>query len=122
MDSNRDGAGYRAPAIDHEATAHIIFSLQSSMMKERHSFLRSSAHKRIVAGIAIFSVRRRSKSADAWRRNAGIAVKITGGGGRANIGFLCNMPLDYAGLASDGGRREHDGSDQSSRQQLDRGH
>jgi hypothetical protein len=52
-----------------------------------------TAYKRVVADIAIFSVRRCPQWAEARRRNASIAVNIAEDGGRARIGFLCTMPL-----------------------------
>jgi hypothetical protein len=57
------------------------------------------------------------RCADAQRWNA----DITGEGGVARVGFLNDVPLGYIVLASDGGRCEHGGSDQSSRQELDGG-
>ena len=68
-----------------------------------------SAYKRVIADVAIFSVRGRwRKCADARRSNADRAVNsyMMGGGGSARIGVFCEMPRGYmvvraiAGVAS----------------------
>src|SRR6478672_4469592 len=64
-----------------------------SLFRGWHASLRSSAYKRVIADIAIFSIWRCGKSTDAQRRNASIGVNVADGGGRTRISFLCNVPL-----------------------------
>jgi hypothetical protein len=81
-----------------------------------------SAYARVIANVAILSVRGRRQCVDARRWNADMAVNISGSGMGARIGFLCGVPLGYVFLASHDGCREHRGGDQSRRQELDCGH
>src|SRR5450631_348278 len=78
-----------------------------------------SAYKRVIADVAIFSVRgRRRKRADARRWNTDTAVNITSGGGGARIGMLCAVPRGYMALASHSGSCEHGCGDQRGRQKF----
>jgi hypothetical protein len=82
-----------------------------------------SAYKRVIADVAIFSVRgRRRKCADARRCNADTAVNMTGGGGGARIGMLGAVPRGYMALASHSGSCEHGCGDQCSRQKFKLSH
>jgi hypothetical protein len=82
-----------------------------------------SAHKRVTGDVASFPVRgRRRKCADARRSNADTAVNITGCGGSACIGVLCDMPRDYMARASHSGSCEHGRGDQCSRQKFKLSH
>jgi hypothetical protein len=81
-----------------------------------------SAYKRVIADVAIFSVRRRRRNADARRSNADTAVNITGGGGGARIGVLCAVPRGYMALASHSGSCENGCGDQCSRQKFKLSH
>jgi pimeloyl-ACP methyl ester carboxylesterase len=82
-----------------------------------------SAHKRVIADVASSSVQgRRSKCTDARRSNADTAVNITGDGGSARIGVLCEMSRGYMARASHSGSCEHGCGDQCSRQKFKLSH
>jgi hypothetical protein len=81
-----------------------------------------SAYERIIADVAIFSVRRRRQCADTGRRNADTAITITGNGVGSGLGFACDVPLGRVVIASHGRRCEHGSSDRSCRQQFEYGH
>jgi hypothetical protein len=82
-----------------------------------------SAHKRVIADVASSSVQgRRSNCTDARRSNADTAVNITGDGGSARIGVLCEMSRGYMARASHSGSCEHGCGDQCSRQKFKLSH
>jgi hypothetical protein len=82
-----------------------------------------SAYKRVIADVASSPGRRpRSKCAGARRSNADTAVNMTGGGGSARIGVLCEMPRGYMARASRSGSCKHGCGDQCGRQRFKLSH
>jgi hypothetical protein len=81
-----------------------------------------SANKRVIADVAIFTVRGHRQCSGAPRRNGEMAVSVMGRGDGSRIGFPHDVPPGFVILASHGGRCEHGSNDQPRRQELDCGH
>jgi hypothetical protein len=80
-----------------------------------------SAYERVIADVAIFSVRRRRQWYVTRRRNADTAITMTGSGVGSGLGFARKVPLGQVVIASHGGRCQHSSNDHSCRQRLEYG-